>query len=817
MPYLPPQGSVDFEFSGTPYVRSTAAVANFDGSISIAFAPPPKLQVSQQALWQKALTSERTRTSRFGKTLTIETLRTQTSHQGQPLNPPPFGVLWGKVPELEQQLVISHGTAPSKKNSSEGSWTQPPAADKNNASEWDQSIQAKELTRIDDWKQAPEKDNDSASLFQSVDLYNSTSRKPPAYVLPQPPISFVFQESLYSESGTPAAWFRFGAIEPNTAIQPTDTRQRSFYSSNRTQDEPVIIPWGEGRKQKDNDYTGKYGGETRPEDPKKPQPKQPDIRESYLLMNTISVVILPDRTPIEIRDLDISLDIDSFSWSFTGSLWGASSLALVEPDQDGVKQIEVDINGWKWVFIIERYTSNRAFGQERYTIYGTSRTQLLAAPYAPQRSKSNTSQINAKQAISEELKNTGFTAEYPDLNDYSTPDWIIPGGSFSYQNETPMKVIARLTGTAGSVIIPARNSDTLNIQPRYPASPWKWSEATMDKIIPASLVISLSASWRPEPEYNAVYVSGTHTGVAVNVKRTGSAGNDPAPDILEDWLTETQVNTERGRNELAKGGHQSVVTLEIPLTANSITPGLVVPGQLAEVQDTVLGESQSWRALCLSTSIRVSSGKVVQVIELERHYLSSSSQQPTPPQPETVNLLDSLGGNGGSDWSKWDHWNNLYYWGSGNTQEEATVNGIICTVGRGTNTQSNSTYVFYYRTLAFEKDKKYTVSLWLKGDSATTPYVDCYINSFLGGGQHEVGTGKVVKGSELTITDAWTQYIWTFTCTEETPADQGGVAFALRKQPADVEIQWAMPVVAEGDLSAEEVQSHFSYTHSSED
>lgn len=53
--------------------------------------------------------------------------------------------------------------------------------------------------------------------------------------------------------------------------------------------------------------------------------------------------------------------------------------------------------------IIERYSTNRRFGDERYTIYGSSRTQLLAAPYAPQRSKSNSANLNAKQAITEEL------------------------------------------------------------------------------------------------------------------------------------------------------------------------------------------------------------------------------------------------------------------------------------------------------------------------------------------------------------------------------------------------------------------------------
>ena len=66
-------------------------------------------------------------------------------------------------------------------------------------------------------------------------------------------------------------------------------------------------------------------------------------------MNTISVVTLPDRTPIEMREMEISLDIDSFSWALTGELWGAASLAMVEPDQNGVKQVEVNINGWTWI------------------------------------------------------------------------------------------------------------------------------------------------------------------------------------------------------------------------------------------------------------------------------------------------------------------------------------------------------------------------------------------------------------------------------------------------------------------------------------
>ncbi|WP_062262476.1 hypothetical protein [Endozoicomonas arenosclerae] len=581
-----------------------------------AFIPPPSVVSAWQSQWQTGAVYQASASSRFQHSLTIETSRQQSSHQARALEAQALGLFWGQVPERERSAQISHANGHDRQNQAEALWRQPAAKQSDLHEVRDQSIQAREQESREPWQKASWKDRQQTERFDRSNEYGAFQQQTiTGYQVPGPSqLDFTFQGRRYTPVTSSAVYFSLGDKSPNYPIQPRDSHQHSRFSSNRIQDELVILPWSPGRKAKDDSTKSNYGGEI--DVIEKPEPEQPEIRESYLLMNTISVVTLPTRTAIELNDIEISLDIDSFSWSLSGQLWGASSLALVEPDQNGPKQIEVDINGWKWVFIVERYTGSRAFGQEQYTVYGTSRTQLLASPYAPQRSKSNSSNINAKQAITEELQNTGFTALYPELDDFSTPDWIIPGGTFSYQNETPMKVVARLASTAGAVIIPARDSDQLNIKPRYPASPWSWSSATMDKIVPASMVINLSASWRPEPEYNAVYVSGTHAGVAVNVKRQGTAGDNPAPDILEDWLTETQVNTERGRNELAKGGHQSITTLEIPLTDNNTAPGLVEPGQLIEVQDI----NGNWRALCLSTSIRISGSKFSQSIELERHY-----------------------------------------------------------------------------------------------------------------------------------------------------------------------------------------------------
>ena len=108
-------------------------------------------------------------------------------------------------------------------------------------------------------------------------------------------------------------------------------------------------------------------------------------------------------------------------------------------------------------------------------------------------------------------------------------------------------------------------------------------------------------------------------GVAVDVQRTGTAGDSPAPDIIEDWLTAVDVNTERGRNLLCEGGQQAVVSLDLPLTGKGQEPGLVLPGKLVQMMEG----NEIWVGLCLSTGIRTAgggAGKVVQNLSIERHY-----------------------------------------------------------------------------------------------------------------------------------------------------------------------------------------------------
>ena len=102
-----------------------------------------------------------------------------------------------------------------------------------------------------------------------------------------------------------------------------------------------------------------YGGKV---EPLPLQPTTPDDKESYLLMNTVNAVRLPDNEPLEFLDIAIELDMDSFTWQLSATVANKAVLALIEPDANGTKDIQITINGWDWVFMVTRYDAERRFG-----------------------------------------------------------------------------------------------------------------------------------------------------------------------------------------------------------------------------------------------------------------------------------------------------------------------------------------------------------------------------------------------------------------------------------------------------------------------
>lgn len=342
-------------------------------------------------------------------------------------------------------------------------------------------------------------------------------------------------------------------------------------------------------------------------------------RRTYIVINDVSVVRLPDRAPIGVLDLAISGSADSWGWTLDMTLADVGALALLQPGSGGPRQVEVNLNGYLWTFIVEAYSSTRDHSQQGIRVGGRSRTALLAAPYAPARTKVSELERSAAQLVDEELASTGFTA------DYATVDWLVPPGAWYYDATTPMDAIARVAEASGGVVQSHPEDLTLEVRPRYPHSPWTWPETAPDHVLLDDVVINESLQVRSAPLYNAVVVTGelAGKGVTATVTRAGEGADLYAPQASSPLINTDAVAIERGRNVLGDRGEQAAIEHTVPLFAGPVLPGQigrVLPLELVRVEST----AGTWHGQCTAVRIdvRVDNNATVveQTITLERHY-----------------------------------------------------------------------------------------------------------------------------------------------------------------------------------------------------
>ncbi|HVJ63132.1 MAG TPA: hypothetical protein VM555_10530, partial [Tahibacter sp.] len=341
-------------------------------------------------------------------------------------------------------------------------------------------------------------------------------------------------------------------------------------------------------------------------------PKQ----RSYIVLNTASVVRLPDRTPIAVQSIQIRASVDDVVWSFSLQLADPAHLALLRADADGPKVIEINLNGYVWTALVETRNQDRQFPGRAVSIAGRSQTALLDAPFAPVRAKVQDADRQAQQLVDEELALTGFVVQYDTLT------WLVPGGVWHYDGKTPLDAVRTVAAAAGAVVQSHPWDKSIRIAPRYPVSPWAWTTTAPDRQIPDDIVLRDTMRTASKPLYDYVLVSGEQVGVCDPIIRQGSAGEVRAPMVVDPLITTHPVALERGRNVLSDRGQQDLVDIVIPLFPASTPgqPGLVLPLHLVEVV-----ELQAWKALAVAVEIHAQtteSGALVvdQTITMERHY-----------------------------------------------------------------------------------------------------------------------------------------------------------------------------------------------------
>jgi len=331
----------------------------------------------------------------------------------------------------------------------------------------------------------------------------------------------------------------------------------------------------------------------------------PTLRSYYIIMNTVILRRVSDNVEIPIVSMEISTDHDAWCWSLRAGLRREIDLDMVRPSSGAPVEVEAEINGYLWRFVVEEYGHDRAFGQRGYSIAGRSLAAYLAAPYSASANVLQTATSTAAQLADEALLYTGFTAEL------SIDDWLVTGGAYSLQNATPMQQLLTIAEAAGGVVHSDPRDTIVRLVPWYPSLPWQWGAVTVDAALPTWQ--ERRTSYQASTQYSGVYVSGQAKGVTCLVKRTGTDGSRQPQMQTNALITATEPGLALGKKILADSGPRSIESIGAPLLPS---PGLLTPGMIIEVADP----SGNWRGMVIRTSLSAQRPTVKQSVDVLRYH-----------------------------------------------------------------------------------------------------------------------------------------------------------------------------------------------------
>lgn len=384
-------------------------------------------------------------------------------------------------------------------------------------------------------------------------------------------------------------------------------------------DNICVLRWGRGTQYRRPDPPPWNSGWTgSPNEP----PPIPIARRVYIIMNDVSVVRLPERTPIGVLSVDLNASVDAWCWSLRMELADPAQLDLLKPDGNGPKLVEITMNSYVWTAIIEGRERSREHANAAVTVTGRSQTALLADTYTAKRSLAVTDGYSAQQLANLEITQRAL----PFSVDWRGLDWVVPGGVWYYQDLAPIDVISQLAAGRGAVLQSHPSDPTLIVQSRYPVSPWSWSAGAADVALPSDWMTNVDAQQQSKPMYDAVIIAGQAQGVLAKITRAASAGQTFAAQVLDQLIVTPAVATERGRNVLSDRGIQELVNVDIPLFApGTITAGmsgLYQPLLLVDVQDP----TDPWQGQTVGVSVSArragADNKALEIwqrVSLERH------------------------------------------------------------------------------------------------------------------------------------------------------------------------------------------------------
>ncbi|MEQ1389640.1 hypothetical protein ABLT88_09090 [Acinetobacter radioresistens] len=329
-------------------------------------------------------------------------------------------------------------------------------------------------------------------------------------------------------------------------------------------------------------------------------------RNWWHIVNELSVSRLDNGQNILVYDGSYSTDRSRWCWSYSLSV-PASEIPKLEPVNGQPVILRVMVNGTEHHMLLENRSRSRRFAEITYTLNGRSQSALLDAPYSPTRSFTQENERTARQLCQAELDrvNSSTTLQWELIDELS---WIVPAGSLSYSNMTPIAVIKMIAESAGGFVYSEKGSNTITIKPKYKKTFWdSITVEEYDRLIPESLVTEQSTDYEPYPDYNGITLTNDRSGLSGQIKRTGTAA-DTLLETANSPLFTVESMGAYGKTALAKAGMVETHNLVMPIgpDVSECAPGELVAFN-AEWWGIIDGVNVSFNHAVINQSIKVES------------------------------------------------------------------------------------------------------------------------------------------------------------------------------------------------------------------
>ena len=328
------------------------------------------------------------------------------------------------------------------------------------------------------------------------------------------------------------------------------------------------------------------------------------VRRVYMVFNEFALFRWPDLTPVPASSLSMTLDVDSWAWSFQASIPGYA-LPLVEAAGGEAAVLRAVINGSPFHWRASSLSRERTFGQASVRVGGMSVVSTLDAPASPNINYLQSEDRTIRQLIDDVLSYNGVTLGVP--VEFDMDDWLVPSGTFSHAGSY-IAAVQTLAAAGGGYVQPHDTDLALRIRHRYPYLPRDWaSDVTPDFILPSDVTTREGIQWSSAPAYNRIHLEGSSF---AEVTVSGEMGDVIAPSVVDPLLTAPAGWLQRARAGIGEGGRRAMVDVSLPVLP---TTGIIRPGQWVSYVDGL----ETRLGLVRSVSVQVAMPSIIQTLSLE--------------------------------------------------------------------------------------------------------------------------------------------------------------------------------------------------------